>query len=150
MITTKRRFKRASNKEKLYKFLRDKTNIFLTYAEIFVFLISLGVRYRKKKPLEDNKLEPIAYTSFSDDAINFMNLVVLMETQDINSLILSDEESVKNYMKIVEEYANGGAEILLPKLEIHPENSYEILLNFLEKEINSQFPDFLDKGLFED
>ena len=40
-----------------------------------------------------------------------MDLVVLFETNDINSLDLSTEENVKNYMQIIEEYANGGAEI---------------------------------------
>jgi len=147
MLITTKRFKRSSNKELVYKLLKDKTNIFFTYAEIFVFLVAIGVKYRKKKPLEDTKLEPIAYTLFNDNATRFMDLVVLFETNDINRLDLSTEENVKNYMQIIEEYANGGAEILLTELEIHPEAAYELLLSFIEKEIKNQIPSFLDDDL---
>ena len=147
MLITTKRFKRSSNKELVYKLLKDKTNIFFTYAEIFVFLVAIGVKYRKNKPLEDTKLEPIAYTLFNDNATRFMDLVVLFETNDINRLDLSTEENVKNYMQIIEEYANGGAEILLTELEIHPEAAYELLLSFIEKEIKEQIPSFLDDDL---
>ena len=147
MLITTKRFKRSSNKELVYKLLKDKTNIFFTYAEIFVFLVAIGVKYRKNKSLEDTKLEPIAYTLFNDNATRFMDLVVLFETNDINSLDLSTEENVKNYMQIIEEYANGGAEILLTELEIHPEAAYELLLSFIEKEIKNQIPSFLDDDL---
>jgi len=147
MLITTKRFKRSSNKELVYKLLKDKTNIFFTYAEIFVFLGAIGIKYRRRKSLEDTKLEPIAYTLFNDNATRFMDLVVLFETNDINSLDLSTEESVKEYMQIIEEYANGGAEILLTELEIHPEAAYEILLSFIEKEIREQFPSLIDDDL---
>jgi dnd system-associated protein 4 len=147
MLITTKRFKRSSDKELVYKLLKDKTNIFLTYAEIFIFLISIGVKYRKRKILENSKLEPIAYTLFSENATCFMDLAILFETNDINSLELSTEEKTKEYMQIIEEYANGGAEILLSKLEVHSEASYEILLTFLENEIDEQFPSFIDDDL---
>jgi dnd system-associated protein 4 len=147
MLIATKRFKRASNKELIYKLLKDKSHIFLTYAEIFVFLTAIGVKYRKRKSLEDTKLEPIAYTLFSEDNIRFLDLVVLFETNDINSLDLSTEENVRNYMNIIEEYANGGAEILLSELEIHPEASFEILLSFIDKEINNQFSSLIDDDL---
>ena len=147
MLITTKRFKRSSNKELVYKLLKDKTNTFFTYAEIFVFLVAIGIKYRRRKSLEDTKLEAIAYTLFSEDAIRFMDLVVLFDTNDINNLDLSTEENVKEYMKIIEEYANGGAEILLAELEVHPEASYEILLSFIEKEISEQFPSFIDDDL---
>ena len=76
-----------------------------------------------------------------------MDLVVLFETNDINSLDLSTEENVKNYMQIIEEYANGGAEILLTELEIHPEAAYELLLSFIEKKVKDQIPSFIDDDL---
>jgi dnd system-associated protein 4 len=147
MLITTKRFKRSSNKELVYKLLKDKTNVFFTYAEIFVFLVALGLKYRKKKPLEDSKLEPIAYTLFNDNATRFMDLVVLFETNDINSLDLSTEENVKKYMQIIEEYANGGAEILLTKLEVHPEAAFELFLTFIDQEIKDQIPLLIDEDL---
>lgn len=147
MLITTKRFKRSSNKELIYKLLKDKTNTFFTYAEIFVFLVAIGIKYRKRKSLEDTKLESIAYTLFNDNATRFMDLVVLFETNDINNLDISTEENVKEYMKIIEEYANGGAEILLAELEVHPEASYELLLAFIEKEIKEQIPSFIDEDL---
>jgi len=147
MIITTKRFKRSSNKELVYKLLKDKTNIFFTYSEIFVFLIAIGVKYRRKKTLEDTKLEPIAYTLFNENATRFMDLVVLFETNNIENLDLSTEENVKNYMDIIEKYANGGAEKLLVELEIHPEATYELLLSFIEKEIKGQIPSFIDEDL---
>jgi len=147
MLITNKRFKRSLNKELVYKLLKDKTNTFFTYAEIFVFLVAIGIKYRKRKSLEDTKLESIAYTLFSENATRFMDLVVLFERNDINSLNFLIEDNIKEYIKIIEEYANGGAEILLSELEIHPEASYEILLSFIEKEINEQFPLFIDDDL---
>jgi dnd system-associated protein 4 len=147
MLITTKRFKRSSNKELVYKLLKDKTNIFFTYAEIFVFLVAIGIKYRRRKSLEDTKLEPIAYTLFNDNATRFMDLVVLFETNDINSLDLSTEENIKNYIQIIEEYANGGAEILLTDLEIHPEAAYELLLSFIEKKVKDQIPSFIDDDL---
>ena len=147
MLITTKRFKRALNKELIYKLLKDKTNIFFTYAEVFVFLVAIGIKYRTPKPLEDSKLEPIAYTLFNNDAISFMDLIVLFETNDINSLDLSTEENVKKYMQIIEEYANGGAEILLTKLEMNPEAAYELLLSFIEKEIKDQIPLIIEEDL---
>jgi len=147
MLITTKRFKRSSNKELVYKLLKDKTNTFFTYAEIFVFLVAIGIKYRKRKSLEDTKLESIAYTLFSENATRFMDLVVLLETNDINSLDLSTEENIKNYIQIIEEYANGGAEILLTDLEIHPEAAYELLLSFIEKKVKDQIPSFIDDDL---
>ena len=144
MIENKR-FKYSQTKEKVFKLLKGE--VFPRNADIYMFALSLGVKNRKRIPLEDSRPDPIAYTIFDDGHKKFMDLVVLFETQNID-LLNKNDENLKEYIKIIEEYTNGGLEIILKEIEVSPENSYQILLAKLKDELKEDNLDLLEGDLF--
>lgn len=99
------------------KLVEEPTTPFETYADVVVFAASLGYSRNKLIPLTANAQRPeIRSSTFSgrgyDTAIN---LLAISHTNDQN-ILGSDEESNSNKIRIFEEYANGGLEIIQDRL----------------------------------
>ncbi|MEP0857888.1 DNA phosphorothioation-associated protein 4 [Trichocoleus sp. DQ-U1] len=96
------------------------TGPFQTYADAIAFAAALGAKRRKRSPLgEISKREPGAialevFVSRGTDRV--IQLLSIAETKDIKILSPTDENSEEQRIRIFEEYANGGLEIIQDEL----------------------------------
>ena len=88
-----------------------KTSIFPTIKDLLCFAAVLGFSEGKKIPLSEKyKKEDIQKQIFIDDGkVNIIFLIALADQKDSN--VLRDDNPV-DIVKIFEEYANGGLEIM--------------------------------------
>ncbi len=96
----------------------EATSPFEYYADVMVFAASLGYRRKRSIPLEGvaKKPEPIRPDIFSRRGYNTaINLLGISHTKNQN-ILGSDEESNSDKVRIFEEYANGGLEIIKDRL----------------------------------
>lgn len=112
-----KRIKIAKDKAKLVKDLKasdETTGPFQTYVDVMVFAAAFGVKRKKRVPLVEiaRDLDPIRRDYFDNNRCELViNLLAISETQDQN-ILADDEKSDEQRIKIFEEYANGGLEIL--------------------------------------
>jgi dnd system-associated protein 4 len=127
---SRRRIRRPKDQEYIYVKLTDteEFGIFSSYKDVFMVAGLIGFIEKKKKKFEGS-LEGISWNVFNletDEAI--INAVALADSGDL-SIINTDDESYEKKIKIFEEYAAGGAEILYKKLMEEPKN---ILYQYFE------------------
>jgi dnd system-associated protein 4 len=139
-----KRLKRSKDKDDVFKFLdarSEKGGFFHTLIDIYIFALSVGVKNRKKSPLKSGANEQSLLIHFTDDNRKYMDMVILYDSNgDIDKLDKSDEENVKEMLKTIEEYTNGGLEIILKTIENHPENAFEQILLLLKEELTDNIP----------
>ncbi|MEM9539855.1 MAG: DNA phosphorothioation-associated protein 4 [Cyanobacteria bacterium P01_E01_bin.42] len=98
---------------------RDRDGTFQTYADLLVFAAMLGVKAEKRVPVEATSKEPAPvgldiFISRGYDRI--IKLVAIVKTGDPAILSAYNPHSEEERMRIFEEYANGGLEILQEEL----------------------------------
>ncbi len=127
------RIKIAKDKADLVKVLTasdDTTGVFQTYVEVMVFAAGLGAKRKKRVPLAgvSKDLEPIRLEYFENHKYDLViNLLAVSEVKEHN--ILADDEKLEEQrIKIFEEYANAGLEILQQELRGAVDYSEQILL----------------------
>jgi len=112
-----RRVKRPSSHDELLNKLTDKEKggIFETYKDVMLFAAALAAYNAEQKPLQGKSSEPIDYNIFSKKSDNeaLIHLLAIYNRDDIT--ILSDENSDER-VKILEEYANAGLDIIDQKI----------------------------------
>lgn len=127
------RIKVAKDKANLVKELKasdNTTGFFHTYVDVMVFAATLGARRKKRVPLVEfaRDLDPIRRDYFNSNKCELLiNLLALSVIQNQN-VLSDDEESDEQRIKIFEEYANGGLEILQQELRGAVDYSEQILL----------------------
>lgn len=144
------RIKIAKDKAELVKSLRadsndDTTKPFQTYAEVLVFAAALGAKRDRREPFTEfskKDPDPIPYEVFRKyDKV--VKLLAVVATK--NPRVLADsEEAEESRIKIFEEYANAGLEIIDNELKGSVDHLERILL-FLSSErdeITKQNSDF--------
>lgn len=129
------RIRVAKDKADLVKALtisNGTTGPFQTYADVMVFAAALGVKRKKRSPLEaisTKEPAPIALEVFVSRGYDLaMKLLAIAETKDAKILSLFDESAEEKRNHIFEEYANGGLEILRDELRGSVDYSERILL----------------------
>lgn len=143
----------SEDKANIVKILRakeDGTGVFLTYADVLIFAAALGFRHQKRSPLgkfSRKDPDPIPQDQFKNRSI--IDLIAIAETHD-PKILASDEEADQKKVKIFQEYANGGLELL--QREVHAVEKYKeqiLLILYAEKtrEIASE-EDFNFDGVF--
>lgn len=126
------RIRVAKDKADLVKALSasdDSTGAFQTYVEVLVFAAALGAKRLHRVPLAgiSKDLEPIRRELFSHKYDIVINLLAVFASQ--NHQILADDDHLDDErVKIFEEYANGGLEILQKELRGSVDYSERILL----------------------
>lgn len=117
------RIKVAKSKAKFLTSLieaNEITGAFQTYVDVIVFAAALGAKRKKRIPIEEisrKEPEPIPQEHFvSRGYENIINLLALANTQDVN-VLTKDEISEEERIKIFEEYANAGLQILEDSLK---------------------------------
>ena len=133
------RVKIAKDKAELVKSLRaegadDTTKPFQTYAEVLVFAAALGAKRDRREPFGEfskKDPDPIPYDVFRKyDKV--VKLLAVAATK--NPRILADnEEAEDSRIKIFEEYANAGLEIIDNELKGSVDHLERVLL-FLSSE----------------
>ena len=133
------RVKIAKDKAELVKSLRaegtdDTTKPFQTYAEVLVFAAALGAKRDRREPFGEfskKDPDPIPYDVFRKyDKV--VKLLAVAATK--NPRILADnEEAGDSRIKIFEEYANAGLEIIDNELKGSVDHLERVLL-FLSSE----------------
>lgn len=130
---TDKRIKIAKDKAKLVKDLKasdDTTGPFQTYVDVMVFAATLGAKRKKRVPLVEfaRDLDPIRRDYFENNRCELLiNLLAIYETHN-HKILFNDEKTDEQRIKIFEEYANGGLEILQEELRGAVDYSERILL----------------------
>jgi len=137
------KLKIAEDKDIVFKHLKQH---FITKFNLYMFALSLGVRMKKRTKIEKNA-EPILITYFGENHKKFMDIVVLNETKNLDSLDMSDEMKVKEYFLIIEEYTNTGLEQIKEIISEHLENSFELLSYEFDILLENDIPEELKEAL---
>ncbi|MBW4554520.1 MAG: DNA phosphorothioation-associated protein 4 [Trichormus sp. ATA11-4-KO1] len=126
------RIRVAKDKAELVKSLvasKDTTGPFQTYVEVMVFAAALGVKHKKRVPLDviSKDLSPLRQDYFTSSFTLLINLLAITETKDIK--ILNEEDIAdEQRIHIFEEYANAGLEIIQSELRGAVDYSERLLL----------------------
>ncbi|PSM47326.1 DNA phosphorothioation-associated protein 4 [Chroococcidiopsis sp. CCALA 051] len=128
------RIRVAKDKAELVKALTSAdgmTGPFPTYADVIVFAAALGAKHKKRIPLEEiSKREPapIGQEHFLIKGYDFViRLLAMIDVKEI-SILSHDENYVNKALRIFEEYANGGLEVLQNELRGAVDYSERMLL----------------------
>ncbi|MEM9907153.1 MAG: DNA phosphorothioation-associated protein 4 [Cyanobacteria bacterium P01_D01_bin.44] len=125
------RIRIASDKVDIVKNLKEGTDVsgpFKTYADALVFAATLGASYRKRLPIDEvSDIAPIRQDAFNQNFGVITGLLAVVE--DENPKTLSQEDALEEErIKIFEEYANSGLEILKESLKGSIDYSEKLLL----------------------
>ena len=148
-----KRIKIAKDKAKLVKDLKasdDTTGPFQTYVDVMVFAAALGAKRKKRVSLVEfaRDLDPIRRDYFDNNRCELViNLLAISETQAQN-ILADDEKSDEQRIKIFEEYANGGLEILQDELRGAVDYSERIILILSSERIQQQQEEDFDLSKF--
>jgi dnd system-associated protein 4 len=134
------RIRLAKDKAELVKSLvasKDTTGPFQTYVEVMVFAAALGVKNKKRVPLDiiSKDLSPLRQDYFTSSFTLLINLLAITETENIK-IIGDDNVADEQRIHIFEEYANGGLEILQNELRGAVDYSERILLILISERYN--------------
>ncbi|MDF5738985.1 MULTISPECIES: DNA phosphorothioation-associated protein 4 [unclassified Nostoc] len=139
------RIRVAKDKAELVKSLvasKDTTGPFQTYVEVMVFAAALGVKYKKRVPLDviSKDLSPLRQDYFTSSFTLLINLLAITETENIK--ILSDDDVAdEQRIHIFEEYANAGLEIIQNELRGAVDYSERLLLILSSERTNTEQQD---------
>ncbi|MBD3724023.1 MAG: hypothetical protein IE925_16595 [Rhodobacterales bacterium] len=144
-LLVSKRLKKAKDKDIVFEILdikkNKKTGFFQKMTEIYVFALALGIKEKKMTPISGGFGEPIAIDLFTDEQQKYFDTVILFhEAGDITKLNKENDENIASYMKIIEEYTNGGLEIIKEKILIHPEDSFNIISRLVTEQLNNMVP----------
>jgi dnd system-associated protein 4 len=126
-----RRVRRPLDKSDLLNQLRDreKQGPFETYKDALVFAAALG--FEKNERLQfDKSDEPIDWDVFKGSDRDLINMMAVSVKKDLN--ILSEEENIiDEKLRIFEEFANGGLEIIKRKISESTEPILQCIVDLL-------------------
>ncbi|NJK38821.1 MAG: DNA phosphorothioation-associated protein 4 [Oscillatoriales cyanobacterium RM2_1_1] len=111
------RIKVAKDKAKLIKDLKvdeETTGAFQSYVDVLVFAAALGAKHGKREPIQEysKEIDPIRQDIFSNKGYDqVINLLAITAKND-PKVLASNESAEEERIKIFEEYANAGLEIL--------------------------------------
>ncbi|MGO4890398.1 DNA phosphorothioation-associated protein 4 [Anaerobacillus sp. MEB173] len=139
---SRRRIRRPKEQEDIYKSLTDSNEfgIFATYKDVFMLAGAVGFMEKKRKEFTGSA-EGIPWNVFTletDETI--INAIALAETEDI-TILNDDNEKFDEKMKIFEEYAAGGLEIINNKIMENPKlalNTYFDFIMSMKNEVNDK------------
>jgi dnd system-associated protein 4 len=111
------RIKVAKDKAALVKSLRaadDATGPFQSYADVLVFAASVGIQNRSRIPITEysKEIDPIRQDIFYGKGYDqVINLIAIADTNDPR-IVANNDDSEEKRIRIFEEYANAGLELL--------------------------------------
>lgn len=148
-----KRVKIAKDKAKLVKDLKasdDITGPFQTYVDVMLFAAALGAKRKKRVPLVEfaRDLDPIRRDYFDNNRCELLiNLLAISETKE-QQILADNDNSDEQRLKIFEEYANGGLEILQDELRGAVDYGERIILILGAERVKQQQEDDFDLSRF--
>ncbi|MBD1930203.1 DNA phosphorothioation-associated protein 4 [Trichocoleus sp. FACHB-90] len=149
------RIRVAKDKADLVKALTSAdgaTGPFQTYADAIVFAAALGAKHKKRVPLgEISKREPapIGQEHFLIKGYDLLiKLLAMVETKEISILSSNNENFENQRLRIFEEYANGGLEILQNEFRGAVDYSERLLLILSSKRFKQEHQQEFDLSIF--
>ncbi len=123
-----RRVRRPKDKEPLIKKLVDDEHVFDAYRDLLVFAAGLGFARNRRQSFEHSS-EPIPWSVFSGVGLDgFVNMLAAVTDDDYTIL---DPERYDERLKVFEEYANGGLEVIHELLGHSSRPSLDILVQVM-------------------
>jgi dnd system-associated protein 4 len=142
-----RRIQRSKDKEQLIQLLvKGKNNLFKEIWQLMIFAALIGWKDGTKSPLKEiDSGKGIDETVFSNNMAwpGLLNLLALVHEQGDVSTLSPTEEALNNKIKIFEEFANRGLEIIEDRLE-SSSFTHDAFLNFLATETTNNTPATVD------
>lgn len=95
---------------------KDQDKLFNYMKDVYMLALTVGFKYKKRKEIKKSSSDPIKLEIFDEHDKVIMDIIALYENiheKDL-SLLRSDREDDK--YKLIEEYANGGMEILIREI----------------------------------
>ncbi|MEY3333749.1 MAG: hypothetical protein RLZZ176_2049 [Cyanobacteriota bacterium] len=115
---------------------------FQTFADVIVFAAALGVKHKKRVPFEEvSKREPapIGQEHFVIRGYDLViRLLAIVEVKDLNILSINDDSLESKRLRLFEEYANGGLEILQNELRGAIDYSDRLLLILMNERFKEE------------
>ena len=149
------RIRVAKDKADLVKALTSAdgaTGPFQTYADAIVFAAALGAKHKKRVPLgEISKREPapIGQEHFLIKGYDLLiKLLAMVEAREISILSSNNENFENQRLRIFEEYANGGLEILQNEFRGAVDYSERLLLILSSKRFKQEHQEEFDLSIF--
>lgn len=122
---------RSDDAELVFQTLGNSTDrLFDNMKEVYMVALLMGYFHKFRKPLGKSSKDPIRINVFDPNDKNIMDVIALMEKKDL-SLLINEEDQIEEKMRMLEEYANGGIELLEKQL-FQPLPSYDGLLKYVE------------------
>ena len=110
----------------------SKDGVFETYADVVIFAASLGTKREKRLPLGGISTKdpaPIGIEIFASRGYDLaIKLIAIAQTQDPKILSSYEPNALEQRIHILEEYANGGLEILREELRGSVDYTERLLL----------------------
>lgn len=151
----KGRIRVARDKAEFIRALKNSetpSSPFQTYADIVTFAAVIGVKRRKREPLEKISMkdpDPIPQEQFFTRGYeSIINLLAILNIRDLKVLSSTDEyENLR--LRIFEEYANAGFRILRDELSGSDDYTKQILLILTKARLDDKNEDEdIDLNLF--
>ncbi|XGV96538.1 MAG: DNA phosphorothioation-associated protein 4 [Leptolyngbya sp. BL-A-14] len=135
------RIKVAKDKAQLVKALRaseETTGPFQTYVDVLVFAAAVGAKQGRREPIKEysKEIDPIRQDIFYGKGYDQVINLLAIEASNEPKILAFDDKTEEERIKIFEEYANAGLEILEGILKGSVEYSEQILL-FISSEKDS-------------
>ncbi len=137
---------RSKKYDSIYELLVDKKRIFENRAGVFVFASIVGFKYNRRTKIAERATEMRSEHITEKDLLPIICMMFKEFDYDFN--MFEDYDNVKKMMTVIEEYAEGGMDILCNKAfygqwdgqELNENyNEYEIdLVRFIYEEMNKK------------
>lgn len=130
------------NKKNIYDRLVDRKfdhQIFSEYRDLFLLAACIGYKKRKREKMSSNHSNrgELHWNSFDNTDLAVINSIALSETSDIN-VILDTDEMIDKKIRIIEEYAHGGIQIIKKKVLDMPGDPLDNLINYIFEELKEE------------
>ncbi|MGI6079199.1 MAG: hypothetical protein ACOYCB_13775 [Fastidiosipilaceae bacterium] len=122
---------RAQRFETSYQNLGNRPDIqlFTNMKEVYMVALLVGFLSGRRIPI-DKISEPIKMNIFDANDKNIMDIIALCKKGDL-SLLINEDECVNEKLCLIEEYANGGMELIEKNICI-PMPNFEALKSLIE------------------
>lgn len=95
---------------------KDQEKLFNNMKDVYMLAITVGFKYKKKKEIKKASADPIKLSIFDEHDKVIMDIIALYENIQEKDLSLLRNDREDDKYKLIEEYANGGMEILIREI----------------------------------
>ena len=143
---------RSLEYEPYYKALgkpdKNKEILFNSIKDVYMLAMVVGFKYKRKKPIKKSAPDPIKLIGvFNEEDKVIMDIIALYENINEKDLSLLTDEKKEDKYKLMEEYANGGMEILIREI-CNKSGSLDDLKNFA-KSLSPKIKDGNDNDILD-